>query len=200
MSVTPNHRTRRAARKADTRAAVLAAARACFAEAGYAGTHVAHIARRAGVAHGTFYVHFPNKRAALDALLSELNETMRARLAAALAEPGPTEVRVTAAARGFLDLCLEERWLVSAYAERIAGGVAVEELTGGINPEVRGLLRLVLGTRVPAADLELATHGLLALWLRVALRVVYANEDPGRAARALARMTMGAVAALEEDR
>ena len=33
------------------------AARACFAERGYAATQVGDLARRAGVAHGTFYVH-----------------------------------------------------------------------------------------------------------------------------------------------
>lgn len=51
----------RSAQKADTRAALLEAGRACFAEAGFDGTTLAQVARRAGVAVGTVYVHFPDK-------------------------------------------------------------------------------------------------------------------------------------------
>lgn len=56
------------ARSVDTRARIFAAAVRLFAENGYADTTVDRIARDAGVAKGTFFVHFATK----DALVTEL--------------------------------------------------------------------------------------------------------------------------------
>jgi AcrR family transcriptional regulator len=54
-----------------TRAKLLAAARRAFAELGYAKARVEDIVTRAGVGHGTFYAYFPNRQAALEALMRE---------------------------------------------------------------------------------------------------------------------------------
>ncbi|MBZ0237421.1 MAG: TetR/AcrR family transcriptional regulator, partial [Deltaproteobacteria bacterium] len=70
----------RARQKAETRERLKEAARACFAERGYAATQVGDIARRAKVAHGTFYVHFPGKEELTDELLGELNQALLARM------------------------------------------------------------------------------------------------------------------------
>jgi AcrR family transcriptional regulator len=60
---------------------ILDCARRQFAEHGYHLTSVADIIARAGVARGTFYLHFPGKRAILDelidGLLLRLNQTVR---------------------------------------------------------------------------------------------------------------------------
>ena len=197
MSVTPNHPTGvRARQKRATRDALLGAARDCFAERGFAGTHVAHVTARAEVAHGTFYVHFPSKRALLDALLADLNERLRAEVAAAMAAAPDRDAAVRAAARTFLSVCLDERALVRVYAERAGGGVDLDELVGGINPPALALVRRALEGQVEPAAAELAAHGLLALWLRIALRVVFAEAPVEEASAALARMTLGAVQAL----
>lgn len=67
----------RAAQKADTRAALLDAGRACFADAGFEGTTLAQVAKRAGVAVGTVYVHFPDKATLLThALHDDLDEVL----------------------------------------------------------------------------------------------------------------------------
>lgn len=55
----------------ETRVKLLAAARRAFAELGYAKARVEDVVSRAGVGHGTFYAYFPNKRAALAALMRE---------------------------------------------------------------------------------------------------------------------------------
>ncbi len=52
-----------------TRTAILDAARALFAEAGWGPTTIAAIARKAGVATETVYVHFGTKRAIVHALV-----------------------------------------------------------------------------------------------------------------------------------
>ncbi len=71
---------RRAAQKARTRQTILDAARAAFADGLGIELPVAAIARRAGVATGTFYVHFPSKDALIAALLEEFNASFAARL------------------------------------------------------------------------------------------------------------------------
>lgn len=61
----------RAARKARTRAAILAAARDRFVSAGYEGTTIRDIAAAAGVGIGTVHAHFHDKRALLLACFDE---------------------------------------------------------------------------------------------------------------------------------
>jgi AcrR family transcriptional regulator len=58
-------------RKARTRAALLAAARALFASRGMEQTTVAEIAERADVATGSFYNYFAGKEQLLESLLEE---------------------------------------------------------------------------------------------------------------------------------
>src|SRR5947199_5834618 len=70
-------RAQRRAGAVDTRARLFAAAVRLFAEHGYADTTVDRIAREAGVAKGTFFVHFVTK----DAVVTELvrNQVRQAR-------------------------------------------------------------------------------------------------------------------------
>lgn len=66
-----------------TRRALLSAAEEVFGEAGYNGASVAEIVRRAGVAQGTFYVYFPDKKSAFEELVRVLNHDMRRHLSTA---------------------------------------------------------------------------------------------------------------------
>ncbi|MCZ7682788.1 MAG: TetR/AcrR family transcriptional regulator [Sandaracinaceae bacterium] len=201
MSVTPCQPPRvRAARRAATRQGLLEAARRCFAERGFSDTHVAHIARAAQVAHGTFYVHFPSKPALLDVLLEDFNARLRARVGEAMAGARSLDEAALAAARAFLEACVAEAPIVRAAAERAAGGLALDAMVEGVNPPALALLEDLLAARVEPAQVELVAHGLLALWLRVALRVLFAGADLEAAASTLSVMTVGAVAALERRR
>ncbi len=60
-----------------TRRALLEAAEAVIAENGYEGASVAEITRRAGVAQGTFYIHFADKHAAFLELVQHVNRSVR---------------------------------------------------------------------------------------------------------------------------
>lgn len=60
-----------------TRRAILEAAEEVFGELSYDRASIAEITRRAGVAQGTFYVYFPDKKAAFVELVHELNHNMR---------------------------------------------------------------------------------------------------------------------------
>ena len=60
-----------------TRQLLLGAAEEVFGERGYDQAAISEITRRAGVAQGTFYVHFPDKKEAFVELVKHLNERLR---------------------------------------------------------------------------------------------------------------------------
>jgi AcrR family transcriptional regulator len=68
---------------ADTRQLILDAAIAEFREHGFRGAAIANICKRALIANGTFYLHFPNKAELYDELLAGTFEMLAAALAAA---------------------------------------------------------------------------------------------------------------------
>lgn len=68
-----------------TRQALLDAAEETIAELGYDRASVAEITRRAGVAQGTFYIYFRDKKSVFIELVRHLNHKVRATSAAAVA-------------------------------------------------------------------------------------------------------------------
>ncbi len=64
-------------RNDQTRQALLEAGSSLLRDVGYARTSVAQITRRANRAHGTFYLHFENKRELVSVLLEEMAEEGR---------------------------------------------------------------------------------------------------------------------------
>lgn len=77
---------RSARRKPESLAKLKKAARKLFVERGYHATRPQDIAREAGLGHGTFYLHFPDKRACFLAFVedarTELDEYVQARVPA----------------------------------------------------------------------------------------------------------------------
>jgi AcrR family transcriptional regulator len=71
-------------RRPESLARLKHAARKLFVERGYDATRPQDIAREAGLGHGTFYLHYPDKRACFLAFVEdarlELDEQLRARL------------------------------------------------------------------------------------------------------------------------
>lgn len=69
---------RAAVRKAETRARIKAAAREVFAEKGYEKANVSDIVKAIGMAQGTFYYHFQDKKSILVEMLNEYFDQFRA--------------------------------------------------------------------------------------------------------------------------
>ena len=67
-----------------TRQALLAAAEEVFGEGSYESASIAEITRRAGVAQGTFYLYFEDKRSAFVELVQQLNHDLRKAIAVAI--------------------------------------------------------------------------------------------------------------------
>jgi len=81
------------ARGARTRAALVKAARALFERNGYLDTNVGDIAKRARVAHGTFYTYFSSKEEIFGEVADDLQHQM---LLVAEAEPHlPSDARLS---------------------------------------------------------------------------------------------------------
>jgi AcrR family transcriptional regulator len=76
--------SRPARRKPESLSKLKKAARKLFVERGYHATRPQDIAREAGLGHGTFYLHFPDKRASFLAFVedarTELDAYVRARV------------------------------------------------------------------------------------------------------------------------
>jgi AcrR family transcriptional regulator len=90
-------RVGRAERAADRRQAIIEAAFETFIERGYAATRLDDVAKRAGVAKGTIYLHFKDKQA----LFEELVRSAIVPLASRLAEPPPVTGSIRAVLENF---------------------------------------------------------------------------------------------------
>ncbi len=170
---------------------------ACFEARGYDETTVGQISRGAGVAHGTFYVHFASKDEVLDELLVDFNAAMAERVGRSLAGVTAPREAVDAAAGAFLGFFAERRAFVACYAARAAQGLAVDAWRDGINMPMSHLLTGALAVVAPNASperIKLITHALLAMWLRVGLQALFSDDvSAEQAQETLTAMTVGAL-------
>jgi len=88
-----------AAPRGDARRRLLDALEALLAERDYAEVTADAVAVRAGLAHGTFYRHFKDKRAALVAALERVSERRRPMFEALIAEPPRSDAEARAGLR-----------------------------------------------------------------------------------------------------
>ena len=140
-----------------TRDSIIDAAEQVFLEESYDRASVAEITRRAGVAQGTFYLYFPDKKSAFAALVRKLNHDMRRHIAEAVADldrrldiereglraffeyvaDHQSLYRVVREAE-FVDTELHNwhyRVLSEGYVQGLRRGVAAGELRDDIEPE-----------------------------------------------------------------
>lgn len=105
------------ARGRATRQAILNAAEEVFGELSFDRASVAEITRRAGVAQGTFYVYFPDKKAAFSELVRHLNHTLRETIARSVAELTDRREIERAGFRAFFDYVRDHRALYMVVRE-----------------------------------------------------------------------------------
>jgi AcrR family transcriptional regulator len=102
-SATPTRPRKRADKSEARRQAIVAAALAEFCARGFAATRLDDVAKRAGVAKGTIYLHFRDK----EALFREIVGTMLVPLVAVLEAP-PPDIPIRQALERFVDLFVRE--------------------------------------------------------------------------------------------
>jgi TetR/AcrR family transcriptional repressor of nem operon len=99
----------RAAGALQTREALLDAGAALAEEHGLAGVSVNMVVARAGVAKGTFYVHFKDRAAFVDAMHARFHARAEAAVGEATAGLPPGAERLYRAAEAYLDVSLANR-------------------------------------------------------------------------------------------
>ncbi len=192
----------RSKQKAATRAAIKRAARERFCRHGYADTGVSEIAAEAGVAHGTLYVHFPNKDALLDELLEDFNRDFARRVLPIVEQAASQslELTVRGVAETFIAHWARHKRFVECLAERGITGSNSDALRDGVNPQMVAVLSAALPAltekTVKSPEWDLLVHGLLAMWMRVGLRFLFCRTVTRRhAVDSLVAMTVGALTA-----
>src|SRR5437868_6945528 len=90
-----------------TRAALLDAGRALFAERGYAGVGTEEVVRRAGVTRGALYHHFRDKRDLFRAVYEQTEAEIVAAIGARMGGAPDPMAMLTEGVRAFLDACCD---------------------------------------------------------------------------------------------
>ena len=119
--------TTRADAAQETRAALLDAGLRIAEEHGLSGMSVNRVVAVAGVAKGTFYVHFPDRDAFLSALHERFHEGTKRAVGAALAAHPPGRARLSAGMTAYFETCLRNQGVRALLLEaRNAPGVGDE--------------------------------------------------------------------------
>jgi AcrR family transcriptional regulator len=93
--------------RAHSQAALIAAARKCFATSGYFNVRIADIARQAGMSQGSIYWYFASKEDLLKAVLNQAFESLGAVMAEAAAAPGDARQKLNHLLSGLLQYAQE---------------------------------------------------------------------------------------------
>ena len=154
---------RRAEHAADTREALIGAARRLFAAHGFDGTGTEQIVAEARVTRGALYHHFRDKADLFRAVMAEAAAEVAQRLIdeqlAADAESPLAEIRDGVSA--FLDVCVggDFQRIVLVDGPRVLGSDAWEEL---VDRYGRGILEEWLARAAETGDLDTVPMGALA--------------------------------------
>jgi AcrR family transcriptional regulator len=167
----------------DTRRRLIASATERFAAQGLHATTTVDIARGAGVAAGTFYLHFEDKHALFREIALDAFEQLRERLARArrLAGRDPV-VALRARAEEMLAFAAENRPLIGILFGRAhAAAEVAEDIVDFLVQDIEaGLRRRIAAGESDPVDPVITAQGLAALWVRV---IRWWAEDPNRAPR-----------------
>jgi len=132
---------------------LLDAAEHLFGERSYRRTTVAGICTRAGMATGSFYVHFESKADIFTAVVRRINSDLRAAMAAAIAQADQNQrSRERAAFRAYFDLASQRPWIhrIVREAEFVAPGLFQEYYERLARRYARGVRKAQLAGDVDA--------------------------------------------------
>ena len=179
--------------RAQTRERLLAAGVELLAEHGLHGVTTHEIAARAGVAAGTFYLHFENKRELLRVIAAETIALLRERLDRATRSARGTREGVPAFCDALVAFAEEHQDRVRILFSRDGDAAAVEadvlsELAASIAGARRA--RIESGEYPAQLDPEVFSQALVGMLARV---VAWWVEDPSRASRETVARTLARI-------
>ena len=176
-----NRRTQ-AERAAETREALIAAARPLFAAHGFAEVALETIVRAAGVTRGALYHHFADKTELFAAVFERVDSEMAARMREVVEAAGETDpLEVMRLGAGFwLDACSdpEVQRIVLVDAPAVLGWTRWTEIGNRYNIGlVRGLLaNAIEAGRIPPQPVEATAHTMLGAMREATLYIARAER------------------------
>jgi AcrR family transcriptional regulator len=175
-------RRTQAARAAETREALIGAARPLFAEHGFSEVALETIVRAAGVTRGALYHHFADKTELFAAVFERVEGEVAARMGEAISAAGqtdPLEVMKLGAAF-WLDACSdpEVQRIVMVDAPAVLGSSRWSEIGNRYNIGlVRALLTSAIETgRIPAQPVEATALTMLGAMREATLYIARAEQ------------------------
>lgn len=170
---------------ARTREALLDAGVRVAAAHGLAGLSVNRVVAEAGVAKGTFYVHFVDRAAFVDALHARFHARVEGAAAAATRDLPAGEERIVRGAEAYLDACLEDRAVKALALEARSDPSLAASMS---ERQERFALSAVPSFRaMDWPDATAASHLLAAMTAEVAIRELEAGRRLPAARRSLRR-------------
>lgn len=175
-------RRTQAERAAETREALITAARPLFAEQGFADAALETIVRAAGVTRGALYHHFADKTELFAAVFEQVEGEVAARMGEAIAASSQTDpVEVMRLGAGFwLDACSdpEVQRIVLVDAPAVLGWTRWTEIGNRYNVGlVRALLTNAVETgRIPPQPIEATALTILGAMREATLYVARAED------------------------
>jgi len=171
--------------RAATRRRLIVAGTELFARDGLHRTTSTQVARAAGVAAGTFYLHFPDKQALFRTIAFDTLGELRDRIAkAAVVAGNDAQAQLRARMETLVAFADERRDLVRiVFGRGHEAGTLADEMADILFPGVEARLRerIAEGLADPGLHAAVAAQSLLAMWTRV---MAWWVEDPSRAPRA----------------
>ncbi|RIL05113.1 MAG: hypothetical protein DCC71_11560 [Proteobacteria bacterium] len=170
--------------RAETRRRLVEAGTLLFARDGLHRTTTTQIAHAAGVAAGTFYLHFPDKHALFREIAFATLADLRARLDAIGPLVGPERLAILRSRmEALVAFAADQRDLVRiVFGRGPEAGAIGDEIADALFPGVEARLRerIAEGAADPGLHAGVAAQSLIASWIRV---VAWWGEDPSRAPR-----------------
>lgn len=182
-----------------TRARLLSAAEQVFGERGYEQASIAEMTGRAGIALGTFYVHFSSKKALFDELLSSRTEELRLSLRRAVEGAGTVREMEEARSHAFFDWVARRApaFRVARQCEYVDPALAARWKQAFAGDYAATLARAMDAGEIPPADPELLAASVLGMTEALATRALdssgglEARADLATAAAAITTRALG---------
>ena len=176
-------RRTQAERAAETREALIAAARPLFAQHGFADVALETIVRAAGLTRGALYHHFPDKTELFAAAFEQVEAEVATRMGEAIAAANQTDaIEVMRLGAAFwLDACAdpEIRRIVLVDAPAVLGWTRWTEIGNRYNTGlVRALLtEAIKSKRIPPQPVEATALTILGAMREATLYVALADDQ-----------------------
>ena len=168
-----------------TRDALLDAGVAVADACGLAGLSVNRVVAEAGVAKGTFYVHFEDRDAFVDALHERFHAHVQEAVEAASAGVPPGAERIVCGAEAYLDVCLVDRAVKALALEARTDPSLVSSMAARHDRAAAAAVPSFKAMGWP--DAQAAAQLLAAMTAEIAIRELDAGRRLPSARRALRR-------------